>query len=61
MAIIHEVRFYTRRTQTDAKAVCSCGWFTFGALWECQDAAAVHDDWEPFEVKHEEVADAPAP
>ena len=47
MTIKHEVRFSTRRTPADAKAVCSCGWFTFGALWECQDAAAVHDtEWE---------------
>ncbi len=51
-AIIHAVRFHTRRTEADARAVCSCGWFTFGALWECQDAAAVHDiEWQAVEVQ----------
>lgn len=50
--VIHEVRFHTKGpNRADARAVCSCGWFTFGALWECQDAAAVHDiEWEAVEV-----------
>ncbi len=50
-ATIHEVRFSTRRTPADARARCSCGWFTFGSLSECQDAAAVHDtEWQDVEV-----------
>lgn len=57
--IVHTVRFHTRRTPADARAVCSCGWFTFGALWECQDAAAAHDtEWEPVEAA---TAPQPAP
>ncbi len=47
----HEVRFATRRTPADARARCTCGWFTFGSLSECQDAAAVHEvEWveEPW-------------
>lgn len=44
---IHEVQFATKRTSALARAVCTCGWVTFGALHEVQAAAAVHDgdDW----------------
>jgi len=53
---IHEVRFHTRGpNRADAHAKCTCGWFTFGSLEECQDAAAVHDDWEAVEVEQSEA------
>lgn len=52
MAIIHNVRYFTRKTPADAKARCTCGWFTFGSLSECQDAAASHDtEWQEVEVE----------
>lgn len=50
MPITHEVRYFTRKTPADARARCSCGWFTFGTLDECVDAAKVHNDWEEVTI-----------
>ncbi len=43
---VHEVKYFTRKTTADARARCTCGWFTFGSLDECVDAAMTHADWE---------------
>ncbi len=59
--VIHTVRFHTKGpNRADARAVCSCGWFTFGSLEECQDAAGCHDLWEAVEVEPRQPAQVPA-